>query len=332
LRSIASAATRARPLEIAGHLGDLLEWGVALAQGEWTWKAASTGSWDGDVERFFDALAKLDARLASPEPLGHTERLIFQGPIADALTHVGQLAMLRRLAGAPVRPESFAKAEITSGRVGRSQSSARREFERRRREQEALIARTSVAARLPLLPGRISSGNHLEFRAPCARRLLVFGARGPYCRARSSLTTHSSHIRGGSRAHLQRRLASRVVLEQWSLRQQSKVVRQRRQYSGDDFPAERSTSTVTHARRPRVPTTMATYTDVGSGLPYVYRKVRRLTGSTSQTLAFRSQAQPLFRVLGLVDGNVTFQLAPTTVADQRRSVYASFGVTGSFRS
>ena len=117
------------PLEITGHLGDLLEWAVALAQGEWTWKPASTGAWDGDVERFFAALAKLDTRLAAPEPLGHTERVIFQGPIADALTHVGQLAMLRRLAGSAVRPESFARADITAGRVGRAQSTTRREFD-----------------------------------------------------------------------------------------------------------------------------------------------------------------------------------------------------------
>jgi hypothetical protein len=117
------------PLEIVGHLGDLLEWAVALAGGEWTWKAASVGSWDADVERFFTALARLDARLASSAPLGHPAEQIFQGPIADALTHVGQIAMLRGHAGAPVRPESFARAEITAGRVGREQSATRREFD-----------------------------------------------------------------------------------------------------------------------------------------------------------------------------------------------------------
>jgi hypothetical protein len=116
------------PLEIVGHLGDLLEWGEALAGGQWTWKAASSGDWNRDVARFFDALARLDAKLAQGE-LGHPATQIFQGPIADALTHVGQIAMLRGHFGAPVRPESFARAEIVAGRVGREQSATRREFD-----------------------------------------------------------------------------------------------------------------------------------------------------------------------------------------------------------
>lgn len=117
------------PLEIVGHLGDLVEWAEQLAQGQWIWKAAGVGEWEADVERFYAALARLDARLAADAALGHPASVIFQGPIADALTHVGQLAMLRRLAGSPVRPESYGRAEIRTGRVGREQSTARREFD-----------------------------------------------------------------------------------------------------------------------------------------------------------------------------------------------------------
>lgn len=116
-------------LEIVGHLGDLLEWGSELADGRWTWRAASAGTWDADVERFFAALAKLDARLATGAPPGYPAGVIFQAPIADALTHVGQIAMLRGHFGAPVRPESYGRAEIAAGRVGRDQSAARREFD-----------------------------------------------------------------------------------------------------------------------------------------------------------------------------------------------------------
>jgi hypothetical protein len=117
------------PLEIVGHLGDLIDWAEQLAQGQWTWKAARLGAWQADVERFFAALARLDARLASAAPLGYPAGVIFQGPIADALTHVGQLAMLRRLAGSPVRPESYGRAQIHAGRVGQEQSQERREFD-----------------------------------------------------------------------------------------------------------------------------------------------------------------------------------------------------------
>jgi hypothetical protein len=121
--------TSRTPLEIVGHLGDLFEWALTLADGASNWRAGSVGEWEADVARFFDALRRLDDRLASATPLAHPSSVIFQGPIADAFTHVGQLAMLRGHAGAPVRPESYAKAEIATGRVGRDQSSSRREFD-----------------------------------------------------------------------------------------------------------------------------------------------------------------------------------------------------------
>jgi hypothetical protein len=117
------------PLEIVGHLGDLMEWAGQLAQGQWIWKAGSAGAWDADVDRFYAALSRLDAYLASDAPLGHPPGVIFQGAIADALTHVGQIAMLRRLAGSPIRPESYARAKISVGIVGREQPQARREFD-----------------------------------------------------------------------------------------------------------------------------------------------------------------------------------------------------------
>lgn len=122
-------AAQRTPLALVGHLGDLIEWAVALCDGQWTWKAASCGDWERDLARFFAALAQLDARLASAQPLGHPIPLIFQGPIADAFTHVGQLALLRSHMGAAARPESFARAQIELGRVGLDQSRERREFD-----------------------------------------------------------------------------------------------------------------------------------------------------------------------------------------------------------
>ena len=54
---------------------------------------------------------------------------LIQGPLADALTHVGQLAMLRGMAGVPVGPESYARAKIEAGRVGRDQAAPGYEFD-----------------------------------------------------------------------------------------------------------------------------------------------------------------------------------------------------------
>jgi hypothetical protein len=81
------------------------------------------------VARFFAGLERLDRRLADDEPLGYPPERLFQGPVADALTHVGQIAMLRRMAGSPVRAENYFKADIAAGRVGADQPSARVEFD-----------------------------------------------------------------------------------------------------------------------------------------------------------------------------------------------------------
>jgi hypothetical protein len=121
--------TSRTPVEILAHIGDLLDWALALADGEHRWHDATPGAWDDEVRRFFDALARLDARLASERPLGSDAGRLFQGPIADAFTHVGQIAMLRRLAGAPVKGENYFKADIVVGRVGSEQSAPKRELD-----------------------------------------------------------------------------------------------------------------------------------------------------------------------------------------------------------
>ena len=115
--------------EILAHIGDLLDWALCLAQGKHTWKNSAPQSWDRDVERFHSALQKLDDYLATDEPLGFPPEKLFQGPIADALTHVGQIAMLRRVAGAPMRAENYFKAEILAGSVGPVQRDPRDEFD-----------------------------------------------------------------------------------------------------------------------------------------------------------------------------------------------------------
>ena len=72
---------------------------------------------------------RFDEYLASDAPLACEAEQLFQGPIADALNHVGQIALLRRLAGAPIRAENYYRAEITRGRVGMEQTPPRREFD-----------------------------------------------------------------------------------------------------------------------------------------------------------------------------------------------------------
>ena len=116
------------PVEILAHIGDLFDWALTLVKGNQKWNDAKPLPWDKEVERFFATLAALDARLASDEPLACTEEKLFQGPVADALTHVGQLVTLRRLSGAPMKSENYFVADIAAGRVGAAQTSATREF------------------------------------------------------------------------------------------------------------------------------------------------------------------------------------------------------------
>src|SRR5712692_2408602 len=117
------------PAEILAHVGDLPDWALSLARGAQAWHDSAPQEWDREVARFFDGLRRLDEYLASDSPLGCSGEQLFQGPIADALTHVGQIAMLRRLAGSAVRSENYLAADIVVGRVGPEQPAPRREFD-----------------------------------------------------------------------------------------------------------------------------------------------------------------------------------------------------------
>ena len=117
------------PQQILTHLGDLMEWAERMAHGERRWQHVPQAGWQRARDRFFGSLAALDRALAEASTDSLSEEAIFQGPVADALTHVGQLAMLRGMSGAPIRPESYARAEIRVGVVGPEQSARRTEFD-----------------------------------------------------------------------------------------------------------------------------------------------------------------------------------------------------------
>ena len=119
------------PAQILAHVGDLFDWALGLADGRHVWHDSKPLPWDEEVSRFHAALELFDARLAraDTDPLGNSPEKLFQGPVADALTHIGQINLLRRLAEAPVKAENYFKAEIATGRVGAEQAKPRVEFE-----------------------------------------------------------------------------------------------------------------------------------------------------------------------------------------------------------
>jgi len=116
------------PGEILAHLGDLLDWALSMAEGNQRWQNSEPIAWEDGARRFHAGLQAFDDYLASSAPLAVSAESLFQGPVADALTHVGQIAYLRRVAGGPVKGENYFKAEIVSGRVGPEQAAPKREF------------------------------------------------------------------------------------------------------------------------------------------------------------------------------------------------------------
>jgi hypothetical protein len=104
------------PLELLSHIGDLFDWALRLSHGTQHWTEAAPLPWDEEVARFHHVLDQFDERLNSDEPMSATVERLLQGPVSDAMTHVGQLATLRRLTGAPIKSENYFKADIVAGR------------------------------------------------------------------------------------------------------------------------------------------------------------------------------------------------------------------------
>lgn len=126
--SFGAPETTRTPVKILAHIGDLLDWGLSIAKGAETWNESEPLAWEKEIARFHQALGEFDRYLASDAELAGTCERLFQGPIADALTHVGQIAMLRRMAADPIKGENYSRAKITAGRVSADQEAPKREF------------------------------------------------------------------------------------------------------------------------------------------------------------------------------------------------------------
>ena len=124
----AFAGAGRQPVQILAHMGDLFDWALSMSSGSPAWHSSVPLAWDAEVQRFFATLKAFDAFLASDKTLHAPAENLIQGPLADALTHVGQLAMLRRLAGCPTHGENFYVADVQAGNVGLEQSAPVKPF------------------------------------------------------------------------------------------------------------------------------------------------------------------------------------------------------------
>ena len=111
------------PAELVRHMTSVLGYARTHFAGGRYWPEPLE-SLTEEVARFHEMLGMLAQHLRSEEPLleGMSEERLLQGPFSDAMTHAGQLALLRRLAGAPVPPENFIVAEIEPDRLGPDQA------------------------------------------------------------------------------------------------------------------------------------------------------------------------------------------------------------------
>ncbi len=122
-------ATRT-PAHILAHMADLMDWALTTARNNTAWRTAPVQVWKDDIKRLFTSITALDQFLASDAHIdAQTLKSLIQGPIADALTHTGQLTMMRRLAGAPIRGENYQRARISAGQTGFEQPTPEREFD-----------------------------------------------------------------------------------------------------------------------------------------------------------------------------------------------------------
>jgi hypothetical protein len=117
------------PVQLLAHMGDLFDWALRMAQGNQEWVQTKPQSWRNEVARFHASLLALDRYIASDAPLSVSAEQLFQGPVSDALTHIGQLALMRRQDDSPVRSEVFVRADIAAGRVGVEQPKSPFEFD-----------------------------------------------------------------------------------------------------------------------------------------------------------------------------------------------------------
>lgn len=119
-----SAGRKTRsPVEILRHMTSVLGYArTFFVGGSYPRHLELLPAFAAEIERFHETLDALSRELEAGTPLrGISEQQLLQGPLADAMTHIGQLALLRRLAGAPVPPENFIFADVRADRLGPDQ-------------------------------------------------------------------------------------------------------------------------------------------------------------------------------------------------------------------
>lgn len=108
------------PHELLRHMSDVLGYARTTFTGG-TWRARTLPTFGEEITRFHEILEDLGSMIATQDFDLATPEQLLQGPLADVMTHAGQLAMLRRLEGSPVPPEDFIVADVDPDNLGTDQ-------------------------------------------------------------------------------------------------------------------------------------------------------------------------------------------------------------------
>ena len=116
------AGTNVRtPRELIWHMTGVLGYARTVFEGG-VWQPDRLATMEDEIRRFHEVVTDLARLIEQGRPGGGVSLAqLLQGPLADVMTHAGQLAMLRRLAGSPVPPENFMRAQIDAGNLGPDQ-------------------------------------------------------------------------------------------------------------------------------------------------------------------------------------------------------------------
>lgn len=110
------------PHELLWHMTGVIGYARTFMRGG-TFAPPRLATMEAEIERFHATLELLALDFADPTSAASiSDEQFLHGPLADTMTHVGQLALLRRLAGAPVPSENFIYADVRAANLSATQS------------------------------------------------------------------------------------------------------------------------------------------------------------------------------------------------------------------
>jgi len=110
------------PHQLLWHMTSVIGYARTMLRGG-TFSPPGLATLEEEIVRFHDTLRALHDDFGDESLTAQiSDEQFLQGPLSDAMTHAGQLAMLRRMFGSPVASENFIFAAVHTDNVSASQA------------------------------------------------------------------------------------------------------------------------------------------------------------------------------------------------------------------